>query len=93
MIREHIREIRSCYERELQRSPDLYGKLVLEWDIEDEGRVSRVSVKSNALGKRFGRQLHFESLKDMEVSGSAQRPNWSRGVSVRVLVSIGCGHT
>lgn len=50
VIREHIREIRSCYERELQRSPDLYGKLVLEWDIEDEGRVSRVAVKSNALG-------------------------------------------
>lgn len=50
VIREHIREIRSCYERELQRSPDLYGKIVLEWDIEEEGRVSRVVTKSNALG-------------------------------------------
>lgn len=50
VIREHIKEIRSCYERELQRSPDLYGKLVLEWDIEEGGRVSRCVVKSNALG-------------------------------------------
>ncbi len=50
VIREHIREIRNCYERELQRSPDLYGKLVLEWDIEEGGRVSRCVVKSNALG-------------------------------------------
>ena len=50
VIREHIREIRSCYEKELQRSPDLYGKIVLEWDIEEEGRVSRVATKSNALG-------------------------------------------
>jgi predicted component of type VI protein secretion system len=50
VIREHIREIRSCYEKELQRSPDLYGKIVLEWDIEEEGRVSRVVTKSNALG-------------------------------------------
>ncbi|NJM09901.1 MAG: FHA domain-containing protein [Bdellovibrionaceae bacterium] len=41
VIREHIREIRSCYEKELQRSPDLYGKIVLEWDIEEEGRVTR----------------------------------------------------
>jgi hypothetical protein len=49
VIREHIREIRNCYERELQRSPDLYGKVVLEWDIEDGGRVSRCVVKSNAL--------------------------------------------
>lgn len=50
VIREHIREIRNCYEKELQRSPDLYGKIVLEWDIEEEGRVSRCVVKSNALG-------------------------------------------
>jgi hypothetical protein len=50
VIREHIREIRNCYERELQRSPDLYGKIVLEWDIEEEGRVSRCVVKSNAIG-------------------------------------------
>ncbi|NJL24562.1 MAG: AgmX/PglI C-terminal domain-containing protein [Calothrix sp. SM1_5_4] len=50
VIREHIREIRSCYERELQRSPDLYGKIVLEWDIEEGGRVSRCVVKNNALG-------------------------------------------
>lgn len=50
VIRDHIREIRNCYERELQRSPDLYGKIVLEWDIEEEGRVSRVVTKNNALG-------------------------------------------
>lgn len=50
VIREHLREIRNCYEQELQKSPDLYGKVVLEWDIEEEGRVSRVSTKSNALG-------------------------------------------
>lgn len=50
VIREHIREIRSCYERELQRSPDLYGKIVLQWDIEEGGRVGRAVTKSNALG-------------------------------------------
>lgn len=42
--------IRSCYERVLQRKPDMYGKLVLEWDIEEKGRVSRASVVSNSLG-------------------------------------------
>src|SRR5262249_35457417 len=50
VIREHLREIRNCYEKELQHSPDLYGKVVLEWDIEEGGRVSRCVVKSNALG-------------------------------------------
>lgn len=50
VIRDHLREIRSCYERELQRSPDLYGKVVLQWDIEDAGRVGRAVIKNNALG-------------------------------------------
>jgi outer membrane biosynthesis protein TonB len=50
VIREHYREIKNCYDRELQRSPDLFGKLVLQWDIEEEGRVSGAVVKNNALG-------------------------------------------
>lgn len=50
VIREHIREIRNCYERQLQRTPDLYGKIVLEWDIEEGGRVSRCIPKSNEMG-------------------------------------------
>lgn len=47
VIREHIREIRNCFERELRRSPDAKGTLVLEWDIEEEGRVSLCKVKTN----------------------------------------------
>ncbi len=50
VIREHIREIRNCYERELQRSPDLYGKLVLQWNIVEGGRATEVKVVSNGLG-------------------------------------------
>jgi hypothetical protein len=49
VIQEHIREIRSCYERELQRSPDLHGKLVLQWYIEEDGSVSSASPKSDDL--------------------------------------------
>ncbi|MGE0528850.1 MAG: AgmX/PglI C-terminal domain-containing protein, partial [Bdellovibrionales bacterium] len=63
VIREHIREIRSCYERQLQRNQDLYGKLVLEWDIEEHGRVSRCVVKSNALGDNDVAQCIVNRLK------------------------------
>lgn len=49
-IQENRNAIRSCYERSLQRKPDLYGKLVLEWDIEEKGKVGRAVVKSNSLG-------------------------------------------
>lgn len=45
-IREHIVPIRHCYEKELKTSPGLSGKLVMEWDIGDLGKVTRVaSVK------------------------------------------------
>lgn len=42
--------IRSCYERELQRKPDLYGKIVLQWYIMEKGRVSDAKVKENDMG-------------------------------------------
>lgn len=50
VFREHLREIRNCYEREMRRSPDRYGEIVLEWEIDDGGRVARCIVKNNDLG-------------------------------------------
>lgn len=63
VIRDHIREIRSCYERQLQANPDLYGKLVLQWDIEEGGRVGRTEVKSNALNNDAVAQCIMSRLK------------------------------
>lgn len=50
VIREHLREIRTCYERALQRQPDLYGKIVFSWIIAEKGRVQSAKVTSNDLG-------------------------------------------
>ncbi|NCN95490.1 MAG: AgmX/PglI C-terminal domain-containing protein, partial [Bdellovibrionales bacterium] len=50
VIRDHIREIRTCYERALQRQPDLFGKIVFSWIIEEKGRVQSAKVVSNDLG-------------------------------------------
>ena len=41
--------LRSCYERALQSNSILHGKLVLNWDIEDRGRVTRVKIQSDTL--------------------------------------------
>lgn len=49
VIREHMSEIRSCYERQLQRAPDLYGKVVLQWDIVENGRVANARIQSDEL--------------------------------------------
>ena len=52
VILANIKTIRACYERELNRSPGLYGKLVLGWDIGEQGRVVGTRVKSNELGSK-----------------------------------------
>lgn len=56
VIQAHKREIRVCYEKELSRDRKLYGKLVLQWDIIERGRVRSPKVVSNTLGnERVGR--------------------------------------
>ena len=50
VILDNIHEIRNCYERQLNRSPDLFGKLVIEWDIEEKGRVKSAKAISNTTG-------------------------------------------
>lgn len=46
----NIRAIKSCYERELNRNPDLFGKLVMEWVIGEQGRTMSARVKTSELG-------------------------------------------
>lgn len=52
VIRSNERVIRSCYERELNKTPDLVGKLTVEFDIGEKGAVLRAVVKVNELGNK-----------------------------------------
>ena len=45
-VGEHLTEIRSCYENELPRQPGLHGKVVVDWDIDDKGNVTKISINS-----------------------------------------------
>ncbi len=49
VIQANLKAIKACYEKQLNRRPDLFGKLVIEWDIGDGGRVMRAHVKSSEL--------------------------------------------
>lgn len=63
VILANIKVIRACYERELNRKPDLFGKLVLSWDIGEQGRVVGTRVKSNELGSKAVADCIMERLK------------------------------
>ena len=47
-IHDNLIPIRHCYEKELKTKPNFTGKLVLEWDVEEKGKVTRVLVKQSA---------------------------------------------
>jgi hypothetical protein len=52
VILANYKVIKTCYERQLNRNPNLFGKLVLSWVIGAEGRVMSVGVKANELGSK-----------------------------------------
>lgn len=50
VVREHLREIRYCYQRQLQRQPGLSGKVTVRFVIARDGSVSSATTKSSTLG-------------------------------------------
>jgi hypothetical protein len=63
VLKANERTIRTCYERQLNRNPDLFGKLVLTWDIADGGRALNVHVGSNELGNKEVADCIMDRLK------------------------------
>jgi len=43
IVREHAGQIRYCYESELTRTPGIYGKIVMKWVINGEGKVMQAT--------------------------------------------------
>ena len=52
IIKQHIAQIRYCYERELIRSPGLFGKVATQFTISAEGRVQSAKVTQSTLKNR-----------------------------------------
>jgi outer membrane biosynthesis protein TonB len=64
VLKANERTIRTCYERQLNRNPDLFGKLVLTWDITEGGRATNVHVGSNELGNQEVANCIMDHLKN-----------------------------
>ncbi len=43
-IREHLEEVQSCYKTALVKSAELEGKIVVHWEVDDQGAVKEVSL-------------------------------------------------
>lgn len=50
VIQKHYNEIKYCYEKELNRNPDLYGKVTVLFLIDGGGRVGEALVQQTTMG-------------------------------------------
>jgi hypothetical protein len=58
-----LRTIKSCYEFQLNKNKELMGKLVLSWEIGEQGRVVSAKVRSNELGNAEVANCIMRNLK------------------------------
>ena len=49
IVHRHENEIRYCYEAELNKHPDLYGKVSVAWTIDGTGDVSEANVNETTM--------------------------------------------
>ena len=49
VVRQHVGEIRSCYEREFAKDSSLTGRVVMVWIVNPDGSVSKAMVKETTL--------------------------------------------
>jgi hypothetical protein len=49
-VRQRLKAIQNCYERELKRNPSLKGKVVVRFSITPSGRSGDIDVEENTLG-------------------------------------------
>ncbi|MBX2801373.1 MAG: TonB family protein [Myxococcales bacterium] len=49
VVRNHMAQIRYCYQRQLQRNPGLVGKVVVKFTIASDGSVAEAKIRSSSL--------------------------------------------
>ncbi len=50
VVNSNIHAVQACYEKALLRNPGLSGRIVFDWTVKKDGRVSGVRVRSSTLG-------------------------------------------
>jgi TonB family protein len=50
MIRDHLGEVKSCYEPELVKKPDLQGRMTVQFTIAASGRVVAAALEESTMG-------------------------------------------
>ncbi len=52
VVRQHLNQVKFCYQKELIANPDLYGRAVVKFTIMPTGQVMSAIMKESSLGNR-----------------------------------------
>ena len=52
VVNQHKREIKACYEKQLQKKKGLHGKVVVKWTIDQSGNVPSAVVVSSSMNDK-----------------------------------------
>lgn len=52
VIRNNLAQLRNCYETELNRNPNLYGEVKINWEVGAAGRVKAAKVSSSSMNNK-----------------------------------------
>lgn len=66
IVKQHLPQIRTCYERELSRNPKLSGKITVKFVIAKDGQVSTSNSAHSTLGSRVAEECihgHFRRMR------------------------------
>mgnify|MGYP002632666945 CR=1 FL=1 len=71
VIKQHLAQIRYCYQKELQKDPALAGRLEIKFVIDADGAVSRAEVKLSTLGNEVVEQCILSRILRMRFPAPA----------------------
>ena len=63
VINKHIGEIQYCYEKQLRTQPGLSGRVVLDWTVNLQGKVTVVKIAQSTLASSEATNCMMQKLK------------------------------
>lgn len=78
-VRENLAAVKSCYDDSVKKNPNLAGKVVLEWDVDDTGSVKRALVKTSTLNDPDTENCMLDKLK------ATKFPPAAKGITTNII--------
>ena len=63
VVRQHLNQVKFCYQKELMADPDLYGRAVVKFTILASGRVMSAVMKESSLGNAKVEQCITQTVR------------------------------